>query len=1325
MPTKKNTYNHNNGELHLFILWQRALNLSDYVIEDLSRKFTLLKVAKVSWSPRKFSENLSRFYGQKLPPGSGKEQHCGTGPFLLLVVLDHVPRYEPRPTSKGLDIVNINTFDAKMLYRQWAGGGHRIHATNNPREAEHDLCLLLGINRTDFLGQNNGAWEGEIEEIAQDMVGANGWHDLSQLFYVLNSTVNYVVLRNFDSLPHKMPDARHSDIDLLTDNQHELRYITRAIPLFREPYRVLHKVDIGGQQVLFDFRYVGDNYFDPKWASDILNRRVFHEGGFYVPNAKDHFYSLLYHGTVHKPALSEDYRARLLSLNRELAVPDLDQRLANEAGQKSILDQHMRRHGYSYKEPDDLSVYFNSNFLQNNPVPFKRIISKSHTIEQACKKVLNELSKVHGPTAHEHLDPELPYPQFAYYLSRNRALVLRSFPFENYGSVLLCYFGSGPMVNYLAQRCKIVHAIELEEEIAEITAYQSKMYHNVQVGFQGPDELNREYDAIFMMLSPYVLEYLHRKSWDIGAILESGTNLIKPHGIIGFCYEAKFALNDFIVGNWQQNRNPAKSSLDLHRYCKSQIRDMLKELGWNAQLFLHMYPDLYFPKVLATDEIVSFSKESIAQWIASAHIGSFQTANSPPFGYSLLYSEAAKDGLLTHVSNSMMVLTAKEAHHLPNLNWKIISFSGGTRNEAFQTYTYLSSEEKSSIVIKQGKAKSGDIFSFNPNFTSELYEGELLEIKLLKYIRSGARNSFLSTLKEYIQFLITNFSSHPKPPSQKLPFPMVPLNGKAFDAIPRNIIYSAGTLKVFDLEWAVKTHIPLCLVLYRGLLNLFFTLSIEELVKQLRLNHLYPIHSLNDLIWVVMDLVGFGEWISRSIVDNMSKVEEAFQHWVRHGSEDRVSERVKEFINSLSGNYKNLGIKSQSQGLFTKDNRMSAAVISNHGPVIKPKRNPPKSVRYQTLCDIVFFHSKLISEIQHPLGPSRKIQVHHLQYKAEEPPGALLNTALEVAKGLFVLFSRSDIVLTNACIRHVLAKVQDIPAAGIIIMKPTAFSLEGECHSHTKSGAFNCHRPYIPIKAWFDLARNKSLATSSCFLIKRELLNLIGGFDTRYETLEAALEDFRIRAASSGYGTWLARDLALPVSGKPPFSLFPSKDIPANLNDTERFRSKWRIPEKEWPNSFDQMTLSTRLSDSTFQFFPPSILTKAPFLLLEENLIHKGESHFASGNYRKAEKFFLSALGLNPSSSETYNNLFCLYWTTGNKGKALGFLKKAMEISPSDPDVLWNYFQYLFEEKKLSEADVLLKSLESMKEEDDSLLLLIEKIKDSFPEKTPFKAQIL
>lgn len=399
------------NEVHLFIIWEHARTIEQKIISDISKKFRILKIYEVHWSKDKFSENLSRFYGTQLPPNSKKEVHVGTNPFLAIIVEDNNPVYEVHTTTKGDKKVNTKLFTSKSEHREWTGGGHKIHASNTTEEADHNLTLLFGKNSKDFIKSIGNKSSLQIEEWHNDLVGSNGWDSLEQLFYVLNNTIKYVVLRNFDPLPNNYYAKNHGDIDLLVSNYDDARFITNATSVFKKNYRVYSTVKIAEEKIFFDFRHLDDNYYDKAWEEHILNYRKYKKC-FYIPSEEDYFYSLLYHAIIQKPELSSDYKKNLVSLAKTNGIKLCQSSFkTNEA--IDLLSNFLSTNKYSFTQPNDKSVYFHSdnirrgvskgvkfkrkkivplrNYLKKHKVPVKHYFNKSKKIvRRQLKKLQNE-----------------------------------------------------------------------------------------------------------------------------------------------------------------------------------------------------------------------------------------------------------------------------------------------------------------------------------------------------------------------------------------------------------------------------------------------------------------------------------------------------------------------------------------------------------------------------------------------------------------------------------------------------------------------------------------------------------------------------------------------------------------------------------------------------------------------------------------------------------------------------------------------------------------------------------------------------------------------
>ena len=371
------------SELHIFIIWNNAYVKQNEILQDLEKKFIIRQIYEITWSKNLFSNNMTRFYGTNLPPDSFKEVHCGVGPFLLCIIEDHSPKHEFRETTTGKRLVNINTFDSKQAYRMWTGGGHKIHATDTEDESLHDLILLLGKNLSTLRDTLPPKWNGNVIKINSDLIGCDGWKNITTLFDILNATLKYVVLRNFENLSTQCTSEKHGDIDLLTDQFEQMQFITNATKVFSEKNRVLHYIKIGNKNVQFDFRYVGDNYYDPQWAKSILNNRIISSTGFYIPSLDNYFFSLLYHALIHKRTISEDYVELFVNLAQKCKIPDItNETFLNNLIPSEILSEYITKMDYNFFRPIDPSVFYNTE-----------IIDFPNGFETSTQSIVNELYK--------------------------------------------------------------------------------------------------------------------------------------------------------------------------------------------------------------------------------------------------------------------------------------------------------------------------------------------------------------------------------------------------------------------------------------------------------------------------------------------------------------------------------------------------------------------------------------------------------------------------------------------------------------------------------------------------------------------------------------------------------------------------------------------------------------------------------------------------------------------------------------------------------------------------------------------------------------------
>lgn len=174
--------------------------------------------------------------------------------------------------------------------------------------------------------------------------------NLEQVFKAIESC-QYVVLRNYESFFTEDFLNDHPDIDMLTSQKEELVTRLALQTRKRKDDGVHYCVVVDGKKVAVDIREVGDGYLDKSWEQDILDTSVLEES-VHVPNAEHYFYSLLYHATVQKKAVAEDYKLRLDQMGK------VQRSEWNWDLHWDFLEQFMRDRGYRYTYPQSSGTLF-------------------------------------------------------------------------------------------------------------------------------------------------------------------------------------------------------------------------------------------------------------------------------------------------------------------------------------------------------------------------------------------------------------------------------------------------------------------------------------------------------------------------------------------------------------------------------------------------------------------------------------------------------------------------------------------------------------------------------------------------------------------------------------------------------------------------------------------------------------------------------------------------------------------------------------------------------------------------------------------------------
>ena len=332
--------------LYLFIIWEKARHLENEILKRMNKEFKILKKFAIKWDEDKFHDNIYSFGGGCLVNSNFHEEHKGKGEFLMVLIEDGNENLEVRLTAQDKMLVNKNVFDFKYKTRaELLNNMCSLHASNNIKETRHDFALLTGQSLEDFI--NNNKLDGETIYLKQNLPCVDGWRNLSHIFYILNETVNYAVLRNFEGLPNEVIVDEHTDIDILVEDMQNFISVLEGSKLRDDIFKIRVYADIKGTEALFHCKYIGDDYYDKKWQRKILENRILNQNNIYVPDEQEYFYSLLYHALYQKTYVSNTY----IPIFNEL-MPKLGLEVnTNIEHLKHIMEKYLVENNYKIAQP--------------------------------------------------------------------------------------------------------------------------------------------------------------------------------------------------------------------------------------------------------------------------------------------------------------------------------------------------------------------------------------------------------------------------------------------------------------------------------------------------------------------------------------------------------------------------------------------------------------------------------------------------------------------------------------------------------------------------------------------------------------------------------------------------------------------------------------------------------------------------------------------------------------------------------------------------------------------------------------------------------------
>jgi GT2 family glycosyltransferase/glycosyltransferase involved in cell wall biosynthesis/Flp pilus assembly protein TadD len=297
------------------------------------------------------------------------------------------------------------------------------------------------------------------------------------------------------------------------------------------------------------------------------------------------------------------------------------------------------------------------------------------------------------------------------------------------------------------------------------------------------------------------------------------------------------------------------------------------------------------------------------------------------------------------------------------------------------------------------------------------------------------------------------------------------------------------------------------------------------------------------------------------------------------------------------------------------------------------------------------------------------------------------NQGLAAARGEQLVLLNNDVVVTEGWLGRLLACARRHQAIGLV----------GPVTNHISGPQRLPEVGYDPeslegLDAWArqfaqEHAGQRQVhwrAVGFCLLIKRTVLDRIGGLDERFGRGNFEDDDFCLRARLAGFATVVARDCFVHHYGGRTFAAC-GIDFVASMEENWRiFREKWGVPDGVgYRDDYDMSPhLQAGFDPARHRCPLPAAPAGAapgeatdPVTLAER--IAEGERLFGAQRWPEAEAVFLEILAQIPENVRVRNDLACTLWQQGRSAEALREGSRALQADPDHRDAAWNLGQFL------------------------------------------------
>lgn len=176
------------------------------------------------------------------------------------------------------------------------------------------------------------------------------------------------------------------------------------------------------------------------------------------------------------------------------------------------------------------------------------------------------------------------------------------------------------------------------------------------------------------------------------------------------------------------------------------------------------------------------------------------------------------------------------------------------------------------------------------------------------------------------------------------------------------------------------------------------------------------------------------------------------------------------------------------------------------------------------------------------------------------------NQGIEASTGDYILLLNNDVIVPKEWLEGLIECAESSPKIGIVgpmSNRISGYQLEQNVGYRKVSQVQDFAAKYRRKnrKRWIEVPR----VAGFCMLIKRDLIDKIGGLDTAFGMGNCEDDDFCVRARLAGYGTVVAGDVFIHHFGSVSFGKDGLEKYKEFIRVNERvFKEKWGVTPLEW-----------------------------------------------------------------------------------------------------------------------------------------------------------------